>query len=85
MTTATLIAAGVGVAATGAEIGYQASQTPPSAPSATTTAEQEAAAANASAQAQASALQKRRGLAATTLTSPMGATGSANVQKATLG
>jgi hypothetical protein len=35
--------------------------------------------------AQAEALQKRRGLASTILTSPMGATQSANTQKATLG
>jgi hypothetical protein len=52
----------------------------PSAPSPTNAAQSEAAAA----QAQAEALQKRRGMAATTLTSPMGASG-AQTQKSTLG
>jgi len=57
----------------------------PAAPDSSATAAKEAQAANASAMAQAEALQKRRGLAATQLTSPLGATTSANVQKATLG
>lgn len=83
--TALLISAGVGLATTGATLGYEASQSGPTAPSATTTAQQQAEAANASAQAQAEALTKRRGMASTVLTSPMGATGQANTQKATLG
>lgn len=83
--TALLISAGIGVATTGATLGYEASQSGPSAPSATTTATQQAESANAATQAQAEALTKRRGLASTQLTSPLGAPGSANIQKATLG
>ena len=78
-----LIAAGIGAAATGIELTHQPSQ--PAAPSAQTTSEQDAQAASAAAQAQASALQKRRGMASTELTSPLGAPGSASIQKATLG
>ena len=78
-----LIAAGIGAAATGIAIADQPKA--PSAPSAQTNSQQQAEAASASATAQAEALQKRRGLAATTLTSPLGATQSANTQKATLG
>lgn len=77
-----LIAAGIGAAATGIAIADQPSA--PSAPSASTTQAQQAESANAAAQAQAEALQKRRGLASTVLTSPLGA-GNATVQKATLG
>lgn len=77
-----LIAAGIGAAATGVAITEQPGA--PSAPSATTTAKDEAAAANAAAMAQASALEKRRGLASTILTSPLGAAGG-STQKATLG
>lgn len=83
--TALLISAGVGLATTGASLGYEMSQSGPTAPSPTTTNQQEAEAANASAQAQAEALTKRRGMASTQLTSPMGTTGSANIAKATLG
>lgn len=84
--TALLISAGVGLAATGVTTGLELSQGGgPTAPSAATTNQQQAEAANASAQAQAEALQKRRGLASTILTSPLGATGSASTQKATLG
>jgi len=80
-----LITAGVGLASTGAELGYQMSQGGgPSAPSAQTTTQQQSEAASAAAQAQAEALQKRRGMASTILTSPMG-TGNANTAKATLG
>lgn len=82
--TALLISAGVGLAATGVTTGLELSQGGPSAPSPTTTNQQQAEAANAAAQAQAAALQKRRGLAATTLSSPL-STPTANVQKATLG
>lgn len=78
-----LIAAGVGAAATGVAIAEQPSA--PTAPSASTTAQQQAESASAAAHAQAEALQKRRGLSSTVLTSPMGAPGSATVQKATLG
>jgi len=83
--TALLISAGVGLATTGATLGYEASQGGPQAPSATDTEKQQAEAANASAQAQALALQKRRGMAATQLTSPLGTNTPANVAKATLG
>lgn len=82
--TALLISAGVAAAGTAGTLAYQASQSGPTAPSPTNTAAKEAESANASAHAQAEALTKRRGLAATTLTSPMGA-GGANVAKATLG
>jgi len=82
--TALLISAGVGLATTGAELGYEASQGTPTSPSASTTQEQQAQAASAAAQAQALALQRRRGLANTILTSPLGA-GQAQTQKATLG
>ena len=84
--TALLVSAGIGLAGTAATLGYEASQGgPPPPPTATTTATEQATAENAAAQAQATALQKRRGLASTVLTSPLGATGSANVAKATLG
>lgn len=83
--TALLISAGVGLAATGVTTGLELSQGGPAPPSATTTSQQQADTANAAAQAQAEALQKRRGMAATTLTSPLGATGSASIGKATLG
>lgn len=83
--TALLISAGVGLATTGATLGYEATQKAPTAPSASTTQQQEAEAANASAQAQAEALTKRRGMASTQLTSPLGTTTGANVAKATLG
>lgn len=83
--TALLISAGVGLATTAGSLAYEATQSGPQAPSATTTATQEAEAASAASMAQAEALQKRRGLAATQLTSPMGTTGGANVAKATLG
>lgn len=60
----------------------------PSAPQAATqaqTATQEAQASQAAALAQAQALTQRRGLASTELTGPLGASGSASTQKATLG
>lgn len=83
--TALLISAGVGLAGTGVSLGLEASQGGQQAPSAATIQEQQAQAANAAAQAQAEALTKRRGMASTQLTSPMGATGAATVGKATLG
>lgn len=82
--TALLISTGVGLATTGAALGYEASQSGPTAPSAATTQQQEAEAANAAAHAQAEALTKRRGMASTQLTSPLGA-GPAVTGKATLG
>ena len=84
-TTAALVVAGTAVAATGATLGYEMSQSGPSVPSAQTTAEQQAKASQAAALAQAEALTKRRGMASTQLTSPLGATGTASVGKATLG
>lgn len=83
--TALLISAGVGLATTGASLGYEMSQSPPQAPSAATTDKQQADAANASAQAQAEALTKRRGMASTQLTSPLGSQAPAAIGKATLG
>lgn len=84
--TALLISAGVGLATAGITTGLALSQGgPPAAPSAATTDQQQAEASSAAAQAQATALQQRRGMAATQLTSPMGATGSATIGKATLG
>lgn len=72
-----LIAAGIGAAATGVEIADM-----PKAPSTNST--QTAQASTDAAQAEASALVKRRGMASTVLTSPMGA-GGADVGKSTLG
>lgn len=84
--TALLISAGVAVATTAATIGYEASQGGgPSAPTQTQDATEQAQAATAAAQAQAGALTKRRGMASTMLTSPLGISGTAQVQKSTLG
>ena len=58
---------------------------PPQAPNPVTNQTEQARAQEEAARAQAQALQKRRGLAATTLTSPLGTTGSTNTQSATLG
>ncbi len=77
-----LIAAGIGAAATVATTLDR-----PSAPAASTVVEnqtQQAQAQQAAAIAQASALEKRRGMASTILTSPMGA-GSGQTTSATLG
>jgi hypothetical protein len=83
--TALLISAGVGLAGTAASLGYEASQGSPQAPKAQDTQTQQAEAASAAANAQAEALQKRRGMASTQLTSPLGTTGTASVGKVTLG
>lgn len=86
-TTALVISASVSAAATVGEMIY-ADVSKPSAPKAPTQAqtnEQIAQASQASALAQAQALTKRRGMAATMLTSPAGTSGSATVGKATLG
>ena len=66
---------------------YQATQKPPSLPTPdpNKTAEQQARASQAAALAQAQALTKRRGMASTILTSPLGTTGTPSVGKATLG
>ena len=82
--TALLVSAGVGLATTGATLGYEMSQGGPPTPTGQTTSQQQAEAANAASMAQAESLQKRRGMASTTLTSPLGA-GNATTQKATLG
>jgi len=77
-----LISAGISAAATVAT-----TLNMPGAPSAPTVVEnqtQQAQAQQAAAIAQASALQKRRGMASTILTSPMG-TGSGQTTSATLG
>lgn len=84
-TTAALIAAGVGAAGTAATLGYEMSQSGPSAESSQDLAKQKADAATAASQAQAEALMKRRGLASTQLTSPLGTSGTASVGKSTLG
>ena len=78
-----LIAAGIGAAATGIAIAEQPSA--PQAPSATTNATQQAQSAAAAAETQAEALSKRRGMASTVLTSPLGSSGAASTGKATLG
>jgi hypothetical protein len=57
----------------------------PKAPTTTDTAQQQAQASQAAALAQANALTKRRGMASTVLTGPMGATTAPTTQKATLG
>ncbi len=81
---------GIAAAATGAAtVGlgvYEAENQPsaPTAPSQAQTAQQQAQASQAAALAQANALTKRRGMAATQLTSPLGA-GAAATQKSTLG
>ncbi len=79
-----LIAAGIGAAVSGVELANQ-----PKAPTAPTQVGQEtqqAQAQQAAALAQAQALQKRRGLSATILTSPTGVSGGpAQTQTATLG
>lgn len=79
-----LIAAGIGAAVSGVELTHQPKA--PTAPSQVSTNTQQAEAQQAAALAQAQALQKRRGMAATTLTSPLGVTsGPAQTQTATLG
>lgn len=77
---------GISAVATGVEA-YSVFNQPsaPKAPTQTQTSNQQAEAAQAAAQAQATALMQRRGMAATTLTSPMGVTGSTSTQRATLG
>ena len=79
-----LIAAGIGAATTI----YAAEHQPkaPAAPTQTDTQTQQAQAQQSAALAQAQALTKRRGMASTILTSPMGtSTGPSNYQSQTLG
>lgn len=79
-----LILAGVSAAVTGVEMANQPSA--PKAPTQATSNTQRAEAQQAAALAQAQALTRRKGMAATTLTSPMGVTsGPAQSQTATLG
>ena len=78
-----LIASGIGAAVAGVELAHQPSA--PTAPTQTQTQTDQAKAQDAAALAQAQALQKRRGQASTILTSPIGTTGSATTQVATLG
>ena len=78
-----LIAAGVGAAVTGVELANQPKA--PVAPTQQATQTDQAKAQDAAALAQAQALQRRRGQASTILTSPIGTTGSATTQVATLG
>ena len=84
-TTAVLISAGVAAAGTAATLGYEMSQSGPSATTTQEAAEEKAKASSAASLAQAEALTKRRGMASTQLTSPMGISGTASVGKATLG
>lgn len=76
---------GISAASVGTGI-YEAVAAPkaPAPPTQAQTAQQQAEASQAAALAQANALTQRRGMAATILTSPLGA-GNANVQKSTLG
>lgn len=78
-----LILAGIGAAATGIELAHQPKA--PKAPTQATNNTQQAEAAQAAALAQAQALQKRRGMASTVMTSPQGVTGGVQTQTATLG
>jgi hypothetical protein len=84
----TALIVGLGISAIGTGVtAYEAANqpTPPKAPTQAETANQQAQASQAAALAQADALTKRRGMASTILTSPMGASGTASTQKATLG
>jgi hypothetical protein len=84
----TALIVGLGISAIGTGVtAYEAANqpAPPKAPTQAETANQQAQASQAAALAQADALTKRRGMASTILTSPMGASGTASTQKATLG
>jgi hypothetical protein len=79
-----LIAAGIGAAVAGVELTNQPKA--PVAPTQTQSNTQQGQAEQAAALAQAQALTKRRGMASTVLTSPMGvSSGPAQTQIATLG
>lgn len=76
-----LIAAGIGAATSAIALSHQ-----PKAPAAPVNNQtDQARAQQEAAQAQAAALQKRRGLASTILTSPTGVSGATQTQHATLG
>lgn len=77
-----LIAAGIGAATTGYALANQPKA--PEAPAPIVTQTKQGMAQDTAAMAQANALTKRRGLASTILTSPMG-TPSGNTQSSTLG
>lgn len=77
-----LIAAGIGAAVAGVEMSHMPQA--PKAPTQTQSETQKANAATAAALAQAQELSKRRGMASTILTSPMGTSGG-QTQHATLG
>jgi len=79
---------GIVSAATAAGVSaYELTNQPsaPKAPTAITNQTQQAEAQQSAALAQAQALQKRRGLASTILTSPQGVSGGTQTQSATLG
>jgi carbon starvation protein CstA len=85
----TALIAGLAIS-TAASVGtgiYEAVAQPqaPTAPTTQQTTAQQAQASQAAALAQANALQKRRGMASTILTSPLGVSGAPQTQKATLG
>jgi hypothetical protein len=78
----------LGISAAGAGVEAISALTSPSSPKAPTaeqTQTEQAKAAQAAAQAQATALSRRRGMASTILTSPLGIQGSTSTQSATLG
>ena len=78
----------MGISAAGAVAGGVAAFTQPKAPVAPTqtqTSSQQAKAEQAAAMAQAQALQRRRGLSSTILTSPLGVGGGERTTQATLG
>ena len=81
------IVLGVTAAASVGTAVYEAKNQPtaPTLPSSAETAQQQAQASQAAALAQADALSKRRGMASTMLTSPVGTSGTATVGKTTLG
>lgn len=78
-----LIAAGIGAAVTGIEMSNMPQA--PKAPTMSANQSQQAQVQQAAALAQAQALQKRRGMASTIMTSPQGVTSGTQTQSATLG
>jgi len=80
---AAVIVSAVSAVTAGIELTHQPKA--PAAPNPLATQTQQSQAQQAAALAQAQALQRRRGLASTTLTSPLGTSGPAQTQQATLG
>lgn len=81
-----LIVAGIGAAVAGVELTNQPKALQaPTAPTQTQSQTQQGQAQQAAAIAQAQALTKRRGMASTILTSPMGVTGGSSSTTSTLG